>query len=191
MRPKSIFIVGELNQDSLAKFLEAFYKADNKPGPIIIYIFSDGGEVDVGMAIYELMRTSANPIITYGIGAVSSMAVLLLMGGDHRILTQNSNLLIHDGSVVLQGNLTSAISHMEQNVKMHHWYCQQIAERSGITIEKALELAGRESFLTADEALALNLVDEVKQYRDFISLEEEEDDGTEAVPCCPCSTRAK
>ncbi len=174
MRAKSIYIVGELDHEALNRFLEAFPRAeaDPEPGPIFVYIMSEGGDVDIGLAMYELLRTATNPIITIGIGGVSSMAVLLLMAGDHRVMTQSSNLLIHDGTVAAQGTLYAAKAHMEQNYKMHSWYCQQIADRSGTPTEKIAEMAAKETFVDANEALQLGLIDEIKQYRNFLTIEE-------------------
>ncbi len=188
MRAKSVYIVGELNHDALNKFLEAFPKADAKPGPIYVYIISEGGEVDIGLAMYEVMRTSLNPIITVGIGGVSSMAVLLLMAGDHRAMTASSNLLIHDGTVTIQGGLHAAKAHMDQNYEMHSWYCQEIATRSGSTVEDIMKLASKETFLPAAKALELGLIDSIKAYRDFMVTPEDTD---ESASCCNCNNRSK
>jgi ATP-dependent Clp protease protease subunit len=189
MRAKSVYVVGEINHESLNRFLEAFPRADAKPGPIFVYIMSEGGDVDIGIAMYELLRTAVSPIITVGVGAVCSMAVLLLQAGDHRVITQSTSLLIHDGTVAFQGALHSTKLHMDQSVKTHAWYCQQIVDRSGIPMEKAMELARTESFLSATEALELGLVDEVRPYRDHMTFLEEEEN--ESASCCPCSSRPK
>jgi ATP-dependent Clp protease protease subunit len=164
---KVLSIVGELDEAGLKEFMEAFQKADASAGQVTVRIHSNGGSVEYGTAIYELLRTSRNPVVTVGLGEVASMAVLVLMAGDRRVLTEGSTLLLHDGSVEMHSSLLKAQQIMEENLRAHNWYCDQIADRCRLPVEEILTLAAEESYITADRALSLGLIDEVKKYRPY------------------------
>lgn len=164
---KNLFISGDLNDAALADFVEAFRKADERKGLITVTIHSRGGDVDAGTSIYEMIRTSKNPVAVVGMGEVASMAVLVLMAGDHRMMTPGSVMLLHDGSVSVSDSLMKAKAVMAQNLKSHRWYSEQIANRSGMSLESALTLTEHETYLTPKEALAMGLIDEIKLYRPF------------------------
>jgi ATP-dependent Clp protease protease subunit len=167
MGTKILSIVGELDETGLKEFLEAFTKADASPGTVTVRIHSAGGSVQCGTAIYELLRTSRNPIVTIGIGEIASMAVLILMAGDVRVLTEGSTLLLHDGSVDVSNSLLKAKQVMQENIRAHEWYCEQIADRCDLPVDEILGYAAEESYLTAERALSLGLIDEVKNYRPY------------------------
>ncbi len=172
MVPRTLSLVGELNAEVFAGFLEAFQRADaKKAGPITVYVSSGGGSVDIGNSIYELLRTSQNQVITVGLGDVSSMAVLVLMAGDHRIMTEGTSLLIHDGSVNVEGSMLKMKAFMDENIRQHRLYCHKIAERSGLPPDYLLERGEKEFYLTAAQALTMGLVDEIRRYRKFAPIQ--------------------
>lgn len=165
MASKFIPIVGDLNEEALALFVEALHKADSGRGPIIVQISSAGGIVGVGTAMYELLRTTTNQVITIGAGEVCSMAVLVLMAGDYRILTRGTTVLLHDGAVHIDNTLMKANAQISEQLREHRWYCNEIAVRSGMAYKDVFALAEKESFFTAETAVELGLADAVKSYR--------------------------
>lgn len=164
-KSKRLNLIGDIDEEAFGNFAEAFQEADRTPGPIALLVSSDGGSVDVGTAMYELIRTSQNQVVTIGVGCVASMAVLVLLAGDHRVLTEGSSLLLHDGTIRMNASLVKARDVMAENLRQHDWYIQQVALRTKQDPKFWTRICSKESFFTAEEALKLNLVDEIKRYR--------------------------
>lgn len=165
---KVIVIAEEFTYALLERFLTEFMVADSEPGPILVYICSDGGLSEIGIAIYEIIRTSHNKVITYGIGEVASAATLALIAGDTRIVTEGTTILIHDGNIELGSTLGKAKAAMDAVVEQYDWVCKQMVKRSKLTFNELKELANDETYLTADKAFKLGIVDKVIGYRKTI-----------------------
>lgn len=170
MRIRKIIMTGEINDKTASNFSTIFKQFDEKPCEIQIFMNSPGGDVDAGVGMYELIRTSSNPVTTVGVGLVGSMAVLLFEAGDLRLVTEGTTFLLHDGSVAARGTLLDVKSHLEEMLKNHNWYAQQIAFRAKIPIKRVLQLTTKETYLDAKQALNLKLVDEIIPYRPFAKL---------------------
>jgi ATP-dependent protease ClpP protease subunit len=170
MRDKKIVMTGDIDDKTLANFTTVFKEFDAKPCNLQVMICSGGGEVDAGCGMYELMRSSNNPLTTFGYGLVGSMAVLLFEAGDLRVATEGTTFLLHDGSVRASGTLLDVKIHLEEMLRNHNWYADQIAHRCKLPFKKVLELTQKETYLTAQEALNLKLVDEIVPYRHFAKL---------------------
>lgn len=159
-------LIGDFDEELFSNFLEAFHEADSKRGDIVINIHSGGGSVDVGIALHDVIRTSHNKVITVGLGAVSSMAVLVLAAGDYRLVTEGTTLLIHDGTVNLKNSLLKAKDHLQEQIRLHNWYADRLAERSRLSAaEWRAKMEASEWFLDANGAVGTGLVDEIIPYR--------------------------
>lgn len=161
---------GGIDDKTLNNFIPMFKNYDAKPANLHLIISSYGGSVVAGTAMYEVIRTSNNPVTTVGYGIVGSMAVLLFEAGDLRFVSEGTHFLLHDGSVGVQGNLLDVKTHLDEMLKNHHWYAEQIAQRTKLPLKKVLELVNKETYLTAEEALNLKLVDNIIPYRKFAKL---------------------
>jgi ATP-dependent Clp protease, protease subunit len=161
MAQRIIQITGEMNYEALASFAESFRELDAKSGTITVSLTSGGGAVDVGLAMYDLIRTSKNPVITLGMGEVASMAVLVLQAGDWRLVTEGSGLMVHDGSIHLETSTLKAKSMMDQTMRLHRQYCLLIAKRTGLSEKTVTDMASQEFFMTSHKAYEYGLVDDI------------------------------
>ena len=94
-----IFLTGEIN-DQLASLIISqilYLQAINQQERINIYINSPGGEVNAGLAIYDVIKTCPCPVSTIGIGLCASMGALLLSSGTKglRFAYENCEIMIH------------------------------------------------------------------------------------------------
>lgn len=71
--------------------------------PIIIYLSSNGGELEFGMSIYDVIKNSQLKIAIIGHGSVCSMSTIILQAADLRILYPSTTFLIHDITSSLEG----------------------------------------------------------------------------------------
>ena len=169
MKANLITIVGDLTDDTLEKFVEDFYEAEARPGPITVLICSNGGSQSAGTAIYSLLRASSKHITTIAIADVCSMALLVFQAGDKRVMSEGASLLLHDGTIELSDRLLNAKSYIDESMRHHLWYNKQVAERSGIDIKVVTQLSREETYFTPVEALERGLTDAIAPYRSFKS----------------------
>jgi ATP-dependent Clp endopeptidase proteolytic subunit ClpP len=141
------------------------------PGePITVNINSPGGEVTVGLAIYDTlmrMRRNGHTITTHGQGLVASMASVLLQAGDERVMDERAKLMIHEGSIHTSGESRMSRGDredMEQFMAMLDKDLVTIlAERSTLSERQLRNRWKRKDWwLTAEEALKLGFVDRVE-----------------------------
>ncbi|KAM0754426.1 hypothetical protein T439DRAFT_321462 [Meredithblackwellia eburnea MCA 4105] len=102
LKERIVFLNGGIS-DSLSATLIAqllFLEAEDPTAKIDLYINSPGGHVTSGLAIYDTMQYISSPVHTTVLGQASSMASLLLAGGEkgHRKALPNASIMIHQPS---------------------------------------------------------------------------------------------
>lgn len=163
-KSRTIWIVGELPEEKAFQHVPAIRLLDETPGPIKVMIMSVGGDEGGGFAIFDTLRTLKNPVITIGFGHIFSIAALIFQAGDKRLLSINCELMMHNGSVSLEGgdvntDLIEQIS--AQAVKNNGRYHRAIASRSRIALPTIRQWCKEERYFSAHEAVAEGLADEV------------------------------
>ena len=160
-----IFITGEIN-DELASVVVSqilYLQAVNSKEQITIYINSPGGEVNAGLAIYDVMKASSCPISTIGIGICASMGAVLLSSGTKglRYAYENCEIMIHQplGGTNGQGSDLEIMTHRFSSLK--NTLNRIIATNSSQNIEKVARDCDRNFFLSANEAKEYHLIDDI------------------------------
>jgi ATP-dependent Clp protease protease subunit len=85
--------------------------------PIIIHMFSVGGEWDAGMAIYDSIILSNSYVTIIAYGQASSMSSIILQAADKRVMTPNAHFMLHYGSVDCGGDHLSAHNYAKVDKK--------------------------------------------------------------------------
>lgn len=165
MKERIIFITGAV-EDNLAGIVCAqllFLEADNPDKDINMYINSPGGIVTDGLAIYDTMNYINNDIRTICIGQACSMGSFLLMAGTKgkRISLPSARIMIHQPSGGFSGQATDIQIHAEEMLKVKARLNQIYSERCGRPLAEVEAAMERDKFLSAEEALAWGLIDEV------------------------------
>jgi len=139
------------------------------PGQAItIQLCTGGGNVFDGMALFGFVRqlvASGTEVTTVGLGWVASMGAVLLQCGSKRVLDRDAVLMIHNSVIHASGRLRAHEVHDESALlkKLDRQAAEILAERSRTTAEEFLEMMDRRDvWLSAAEALALGLCDEVR-----------------------------
>ena len=161
-----IIFVGMGIDDYMANLVIAqmlFLQMENKSQDIHIYINSPGGYVSSGLAIYDTMQFVHCDVATYCIGQASSMAALLLAGGTKgkRYALPNSRIMIHQPSGGAQGTASDIKITAEEILKLKKRMTKLISKHTGQAPEKVEKDSDRDHFMSADEAKAYGVVDEV------------------------------
>lgn len=147
-------------------YLDYCFEAQDIPRcerEINIWINSPGGSVSAGLAIYDAMNFVQADIRTTCIGMAASMGAFLLSAGTYgkREALPHSEVLIHQPLGGTQGQATDIEIHARHIIKTKEKMAQILAERTGQPLEKVKADCERDYYLSAEEAKAYGLVDEV------------------------------
>ncbi|MEF9895230.1 MAG: ATP-dependent Clp endopeptidase proteolytic subunit ClpP [Clostridia bacterium] len=165
LKDRIVFLGGEVNDDSanlvVAQML--FLEMEDPDADIMFYINSPGGSVTAGLAIYDTMKYLKCEVSTVCIGMAASMGAFLLAAGakGKRKALPNAEILIHQPSGGASGQATDILIHAEQLLKIKKKLNEELAKNTGRPLEEIERDVERDHFLTAEEAKAYGLIDEI------------------------------
>lgn len=135
----------------------------DKNKDICLYINSPGGVISAGMAIYDTMKYVASDISTICIGQAASMGAFLLSAGTKgkRFILPNAEVMIHQPSGGAGGQASDIERQAKHILHLKSRLNKLLAAHTGQTIEAIERDTDRDSWLTAEEAVAYGLVDMV------------------------------
>ena len=169
LKDRVIFLRGEVNE-ALANSIVAqllFLEMEDPDAEISMYINSPGGSVTDGMAIFDTMRYVKPKIRTVCLGMAASMGAFLLMAGEPgmRMALPNSEVMIHQPSGGASGQATDVQLHAEWLLRTKNKMNQLMSEMTHQPLEKIQRDVERDYFMTAQEAKAYGIIDEIFEPR--------------------------
>ena len=170
LKDRIIFLAGPV-EDGMAALICAqllHLEAENPKKEIQMYINSPGGVVTSGLAIYDTMQYIRSPVITLCLGMAASMGSFLLMAGEKgsRIALPNSRIMVHQPSGGFSGKASDIERHAEDIIKTKRRINELYAKHCGHSYEEVERTLDRDHFMSADEAKAWGIVDQVQASRD-------------------------
>ena len=169
LKDRIIFLGEEVNDASASVVVAQllFLEAEDPEKDIHLYINSPGGSVTAGMAIYDTMQYIKCDVETICIGMAASMGAFLLAGGTKgkRLALPNAEIMIHQPLGGARGQATEIQIAAEHILKTRQKLNQILAENTGKSVEEIARDTERDNFMSADEAKAYGLVDEVIKRR--------------------------
>jgi ATP-dependent Clp protease protease subunit len=165
LRERIIFLVGPVN-DQIANLVVAqllFLESENPDKDISLYINSPGGSVSAGLSIFDTMQFVKPDVSTMCMGMAASMGAFLLAAGakGKRYALPNSRIMIHQPSGGAQGQASDIEIQAREILKLREALNQILADRTGQSMEKIRADSERDYFMSAGEAKAYGLVDQV------------------------------
>lgn len=169
LKERIIFIDGEIN-DATADLVVAqilFLESENSEKDISIYINSPGGSVTAGLAIYDTMQYVKCPIQTICLGQAASMGAFLLAGGTKgkRYTLPSARVMIHQPWGGVEGQESDIAIHAREILRLKKLTIEHFAEQTGKTFDEVAKDMERDYFMSAEEALAYGIVDNVMEKR--------------------------
>ena len=169
LEDRIIFLTGEIN-DSVANTVVAqliYLEAKNPNKDICLYINSPGGSVSAGFAIYDTMQYIKCDVSTICVGLAASMGAFLLSGGTKgkRFCLPNGEVMIHQPLGGAQGQASDIIITANHIKRTKDKLIKILAENTGKSVKEVEHDADRDYFMTAEEAKAYGLVDQVIEPR--------------------------
>ncbi|HIZ53797.1 ATP-dependent Clp endopeptidase proteolytic subunit ClpP [Enterococcus eurekensis] len=165
LKDRIIMLSGQVTDD-LANTIIAqllFLDAQDSEKDIYLYINSPGGSVTAGLAIFDTMNFVKADVQTIVMGMAASMGSFLLAAGTKgkRFALPNAEVMIHQPLGGAQGQATEIEIAARHILKTRDRLNKILAERTGQPIEVIEKDTDRDNFMSAEEAKAYGLVDEV------------------------------
>lgn len=167
LKQRKLFLNVDVEQLSVADIVKHImqYNKEDKGidpkdrQPILLYVTSNGGEVDSGFELIDIIQNSKTPVYTINLGYQYSMGFLIGLAGHKRFATQNAKFLMHDGSNFVYNSGAKAQDQMEFQKKVEDRVKQYILSRSKLTSEEYDSKLRVEWYLFASEAKDKGFVD--------------------------------
>lgn len=140
-----------------------FLAAEDPDKDIHMYINSPGGSTSAGFGIYDTMQIIKPQVNTICTGMAASFAAVLLLAGakGKRMALPNSEVMIHQPLGGVQGQASDIAITAKRILRTREKLVQITAERTGQSPERIEKDMDRDYFMTAEEALAYGIIDEI------------------------------
>ena len=164
-----IIFIGTAIDDQVANLVVAqllFLEAQDPEKEIFLYINSPGGVVSSGLAIYDTMRFIKPEVSTMCVGQAASMAAFLLSGGENgkRYCLPHARVMIHQPLGGTQGQASDLEIYTKEMIKTKKLINEVIAANTGQNLKKVEKDTDRDFFMSAEEAKAYGLVDDILEH---------------------------
>lgn len=169
LKERVVFMVGQV-EDFMSNLIVAqllFLESENPDKDINLYINSPGGAVTAGMAIYDTMQFIKPKVNTVCIGQAASMGALILAAGADggRYALPHSRIMIHQPLGGFQGQASDIDIHAREILRVRDELNQILVKHTGQKIETIANDTERDNFMSAEEANAYGLIDDVITHR--------------------------
>lgn len=165
MMDRIIFLGTGIN-DQVANIVQAqllFLESADAKKDIQIYINSPGGSVYAGLGIYDTMQVVNPDVATICTGMAASMGAVLMCAGTagKRSALKHSRVMIHQPMGGAQGQASDMEITLQEILKLKKELYSIISHHSGQPFDKVEEDSDRDYWMTAEEAKAYGMVDEI------------------------------
>lgn len=152
------FIDNEKAQDINTKLnaLNAYQEA-----PIVLWINSGGGYITDGFSIIDTLSGITSPVMTIIVGHACSMAGIISICGDKRLMTKNSCWMAHDMAFGVEDYYTKIKDRMKWSAELQQRVCKILREKTKISEEDIQKAINGELWFDAKQALEKNVVDNI------------------------------
>lgn len=167
LKQRKLFLSEDVNQYSVGDIVKNILQYNREDyglpsegrKPILLYVSSNGGEVDAGFELIDAILCSKTPVYTINLGYQYSMGFLIGLAGHRRYAMEHSKFLLHDGSNFIYNSGAKAQDQMEFNRKVEDRVKQYILSRSKLASEEYDSKLRVEWYMFSDEAKEKGFVD--------------------------------
>lgn len=154
---RTVYFFDDINSSTVCEAIKLIdeIQTESLKKPIEFVINSGGGTCYDGLALYDKLRSSECNILMVGTGIVGSMALIVYLAGDNRILTENTRLLNHQMSSGEEGmRLNDLAIDYKETAALDEIMMGIISERTGISMNKLKkEVLPGDKWISAEEAV--------------------------------------
>lgn len=161
---RTILIYGEINQD-LAKEVSSqlLLLASLSDEPITIFVNSQGGHVEAGDTIHDMIKFVKPVVKVIGTGWVASAGITIYLAADkkNRYSLPNTRYMIHQPAGGVQGQSSEIQIEAKEIIRMRERINRLIADATGKTYEEVAEHTDRNYWMSAEEAIDYGIVKKI------------------------------
>jgi ATP-dependent Clp protease protease subunit len=173
LKERIVFLGTPIN-DQVANIIVAqllFLSREDPDKDIQFYINSPGGQINAGLAIYDTMQLIPAPVSTIAVGLAASMSTILLTAGTKgkRYALPNATIHLHQPMGGVSGQVADIEIAAREYMRMRDLLNDILNRHANLTREQIERFTDRDFYMTAEEAVEYNIIDEVLR-----PLEEEE-----------------
>ena len=131
--------------------------------PVTLYINSPGGEVQSGLALYDVMQALNCPVNTICLGMAASMAALIFVSGARREMLPHSRIMIHDPLIGggIGGSALSVKARADDLMRIRDITGEVLSRHTGMPLDRVFELTAQDTYFEAEDAIEAGLADAV------------------------------
>ncbi len=171
-----IIFLGTPINDTVANLVCAqllFLESEDADKDIHVYINSPGGDITALFAIYDTLKYIKPDVSTFCFGQAASAAAVLLGAGTHgkRFALPHARILLHQPFGGVEGQASDIELQAKEILRMRDLLNTMLAHDTGQQVEKVSKDTDRDFIMSATEAVAYGLIDEVLSARDEVSIE--------------------
>lgn len=168
-----VFVEGEINQEKADEFAkEVMHLAmEDMDKPIKVIINSEGGEIDAGLKMCDIVAECPCTVDAYCFGRAYSMAAVLFESvNGKRYMVGHSKLMMHQPSVYgLKSGTAGEIEEISNQMKeKNELLLSIVSKRCGMSLAKLKRETEKDRYFDADEAIKAGLSDEVISFADLL-----------------------
>ncbi len=169
LKERIVFLDGEVTSESAGLLVAEliFLEGENPNQDISLYINSPGGSVTAGFAIMDTMNFIKCDVSTLCVGMAASMGAFLLAAGapGKRFALPNSEIMIHQPLGGASGQSTDVAIHARHLLDIKERINRILSENTGNPLDVIATDTERDNFMTAEEAKAYGIIDDVIAHR--------------------------
>lgn len=158
-----ILIEGEIGMDVTLSSVRAQFAAVPDATDIFVRINSIGGDVDEGFAIYDFLTSHGLPVTTIGEGRVYSIATIILLAGDNRLMTRNSQFMIHNPWAMASGDADEFRRYARELERREVQIADFYARKTGKDKDEIRRYMKEETFFSAEDAVQFGFADAIHE----------------------------
>lgn len=158
----NIYFTGHIDTVSCHNFIKLLHeiekdRRDLNDKSCTLYLNSDGGLCTASLLMYDALRSSSLDITVVALGFVASSATIVMLGSDKRMCTTNTTFLVHS----IYSYINGALPYVKSNVAYSEMLFSKFVDIYSKHTKVTKEMLQEETFLSAKQALDLQLVNEV------------------------------
>lgn len=164
LKSRTVMVAGQVDQEMAERVMAQLLVLDSESeDPIRVMITSQGGHVDSGFAIYDVMHFIKAPVTCIGAGWVASIAVPILFGAPakRRFALPNTRFLLHQPSGGAGGQVADLRIEAQEILKVRERLNALISRETGQPVEKVVHDSDRNFWMSAQEAKDYGLISKV------------------------------
>jgi len=165
--------MGEVSAENVQPIVEWIllenFVSKKRKKELLLMICSEGGDMSAAFALIDVMHSSVIPIKTVGLGQIASAGLMIFLAGEkgRRVLTPNTSILSHQFSWGSEGKSHELFATVKEFELTQQRMVQHYQQCTGLELDqiRTALLPPHDVYLTAEEALALNVCDAISQVR--------------------------